>query len=226
MGTDDLHKRRKQERQSRKSRRLKERAENWLIVCEGEETEPNYFNELLKYVNTKFNKKIKYLIKGTGRNTESLVACIDDFFAITNELELKENIPYGKIFVVFDKDSFTKGQFNNAIFTAKRKGYIPIWSNECIELWFLLHFILLESNIPRYDYFNKLSEKFQKKYDKTEDHFGMLDIENNLKIAMQNARRLYINSQTITSFADRAPCTTVFKFIEVIEEYIGFTISE
>ena len=65
---------------SRKDRlRSKRRAPaNYLIVCEGKKTEPNYFNGLKKKINEKFGNKVDVLIpnievKGTGRNTTDLV---------------------------------------------------------------------------------------------------------------------------------------------------------
>ena len=65
---------------SRKDRlRSKRRAPaNYLIVCEGKKTEPNYFNGLKKKINEKYGNKVDVLIpnievKGTGRNTTDLV---------------------------------------------------------------------------------------------------------------------------------------------------------
>lgn len=223
---DDLYKKRGKERQKRESKELKTRAETWLIVCEGKKTEPNYFKSLFEYVNSKSDRKIKPEIIGTGRNTESLVSSIDDYFTFVDDLKQKKKILYGKVFAVFDKDSFKKGQFNNAISTALRKGYIPIWSNECFELWFLLHFNLLESNITRDEYYQKLSENFGTKYKKSDDHFAMLNTEVNLKNAMQNAIQLHSKSEDKKSYADRAPCTTVFQLIEEIEKYIGMKLYE
>lgn len=51
----------------------------FLIVCEGEKTEPNYFEALRKMLNEKYKKNFISLkvecvdIIGKGRNTESLV---------------------------------------------------------------------------------------------------------------------------------------------------------
>ena len=47
---------------------------NYLIVCEGKQTEPNYFNGLKKKINEKYGSKVDVLIpnieiKGTGENT-------------------------------------------------------------------------------------------------------------------------------------------------------------
>lgn len=53
----------------------------------------------------------------------------------------------------------------------------------------------------------------------------MINTEVNLKRAIQNANKLYCESQHITSYADRAPCTTVFMLIEEIEKYTGIKLS-
>ena len=47
MGTDNLFKRKKQERKHRISKRMELRDASWLIVCEGKETEVNYFESLI-----------------------------------------------------------------------------------------------------------------------------------------------------------------------------------
>lgn len=225
MHKDDLFNRRKAERQRRVSRNKDERAETWLIVCEGEKTEPDYFERLFEYANSKSDKKIKLVVDGEGRNTESLVNSIDDYFEYCDDLVKNIDIPYGKVFAVFDKDSFKKVQFNNAIHTAIKRGYIPIWSNECIELWFLLHFDYLHTNIIRDRYYEKLSGKFGVKYKKSDNHFDMLNTEKNLKTAIKNAKTLYCQFEDEPSFAKRAPCTTVFILIEEIENYLGIKLT-
>ena len=45
MGSDDLFKKRRAERNKRKENIRKQKSSNWLIVCEGKETEPNYFEK-------------------------------------------------------------------------------------------------------------------------------------------------------------------------------------
>lgn len=224
MGTDNLYKRRKQEREARISKERKLRAETWLFVCEGTETEPNYFESLLNYINERSDKEIKFTVEGTGRNTESLVRSIDGFFTFTDECKTKANIPYGKIFAVFDKDSFEKEQFNKAITLAERKGYIALWSNECIELWFLLHFSYFQSNIHRTKYFAKLGQIFGCKYEKADSHFKMLDSEKRLKNAWKNAKRLYATHEETLTPSEKAPCTTLFKLIDEISIYTGIEI--
>lgn len=226
---DQLFKKRQKEREGRIRREKKLRADSWLIVCEGKETEPNYFEGLFKYANSLAENPIKYKIKGTGRNTESLVESIDDFFDFVDDCVRSMKIPFGKTFAVFDKDSFSPGQFNNAIHKAMNKGYIPIWSNECIELWFLLHFNFLESNLPRTMYFENLSRIFMRehgiKYEKAQDNiFTLLYTPERFKNAMQNAKKLYDKSCAESSYAKRCPCTNVFCFIEEMQKEMGIKL--
>ena len=141
-----------------------------------------------------------------------------------DDLQKEVNIPYGRIFAVFDKDSFKKGQFNNAIFHAQKKGYHVLWSNECIELWFLLHFMPLKSNIMRQEYFKKLSNILNCTYEKNDDHFSMLNTAENLKKEVHNAEELYKEFQSEGSFANMAPCTTVFELIYELESYLGIEL--
>lgn len=42
------------------------------------------------------------------------------------------------------------------------KGYIPLWSNQAIEYWFLLHFNHIDSHMDRTLYQSKLNEYFKK----------------------------------------------------------------
>lgn len=71
-----------------KSKRLA--SANYLIVCEGKQTEPNYFNGLKKKINEKYGNKVDVLIpsievKGTGKNTTDLVNYTDKFVTIQNK---------------------------------------------------------------------------------------------------------------------------------------------
>ena len=126
-----------------------------MIICEGKETEPNYFNGL----NTKIQKKIGGQIKiesipiidaiGEGQNTTSLVNIV--------EKRVKEaKIIYENIWIVFDKDDFE--QFDKAINEAELKEYKVAWSNECFELWLLLHFCYIDSALSRKVLFQKMTE--------------------------------------------------------------------
>lgn len=57
-------------------------------------------------------------------NTVSLVNSVEDLLHDIDEYKIS-TIPYGKIFVVFDKDSFTPEAFNQAIIMCEKSGIFP-----------------------------------------------------------------------------------------------------
>ena len=125
--SDQLFKKRTAEREKRENRKRKQRSETWLFVCEGSKTEPNYIKSLVDYANTKTQTaKLKIDVKGEGKNTKSLVQSVDDLLADIDGFNINRDIPYGKVFVLFDKDSFKEENFDNAIYMAQARGYIPM----------------------------------------------------------------------------------------------------
>lgn len=163
MGSDNIFRKRGEERKKRKENIERLRPSTWLIVCEGQQTEPNYFKGAVEEINKDIDEeyKLKIKIEGKGMNTVSLVKSVED---IQNEIDGYKftTVPYGKIFVVFDKDSFSDELFDKAVEMCEKNGYIALWSNQAIEFWFLLHFNLIESRIDRTIYATKLNEYFKR----------------------------------------------------------------
>jgi hypothetical protein len=95
-----------------------------LIVCEGENTEPDYFRRF-RVANATIE------VVGTGFNTVSLVR---------RAIELNQRDRYDQVWCVFDKDDFGAGVFDNAIQLAEAKGLHAAWSNQAFEYWLILHF--------------------------------------------------------------------------------------
>lgn len=221
MGSDDLHKKRVRGRKVRKEAVRDLIPYRILIVCEGEKTEPGYFKTLKDLLEVKFRdlvdlKKInlKELIEidGSGKNTKSLVRH-------TLRLKAQASIPFGHVWCVFDKDSFTNEQFNSAIINAEKEDIEVAWSNEAIELWFLLHFEYISTGITRYQYIDKLNYIFKSiglgKYEKNMDGiYNILKEYGSQDFAIGNAKRLLKDG---FNYADMKPATTVYKLIELLE---------
>ena len=102
----------------------------FLIVCEGEKTEPNYFKSFKTNVKS-FVFTIDTL--GEGSNTKNLVKRTITARDISSQ-------QYDSVWAVFDKDSFSPDNFNGAIELAGNNDIKVGWSNEAFELWYLLHF--------------------------------------------------------------------------------------
>ena len=131
---------------------------NYLIVCEGKKTEPNYFKGLKRKINERFGHKVDVKIpdidvKGTGMNTTSLVK-------YTQKTVNHANRVYGQVWVVFDKDDYNDEQFDSAIDNCN---YNVAWSNPNFELWLLAHFKKVNRYISKEEVLEELSKEFQKK---------------------------------------------------------------
>ena len=227
MGNDNLFKKRREIRKNRTENIKKLKSSNWLIVCEGLQTEINYFKEAVNEINSKIEDdyKLKVKIVGKGLNTVSLVKSVDD---LLNYIDKCKNsiIPYGKIFVVFDKDSFSSDAFNKAIDMCNKNGYIPLWSNQAIEYWFLLHFNYIDIKMLRNQYQNKINEYFKKhglnyRYTKNDKEiYSKLVKYGSLENAIKNAKKIYLKHLNDTP-ASSESCTTVYKFFDHVDERLN-----
>ena len=193
---------------------------NYLIICEGKETEPNYFNGLKQKINEKFEDRVRIVvpsikIKGTGLNTESLVKYAKQYINQSPKV-------YGQVWVVFDKDDYTDEKFNNAI---KLNEYNSAWSNPNFEIWLLSHFKKIDMPLSKNDALKELKKQFQNsnlgKYSKNDKEiFEKITKDNRLKIAIKNCKEIYEQFKSISIEASKNPCTTVFMLVEDLSEYL------
>lgn len=138
MGTDDLFKKRKAKTARDQARRKASRApyEKVLIVCEGEKTEPNYFNELIDFyeINTA-NVKVD---GSCGSDPLSVV----DYAIAQYKQELATGEPYNRVYCVIDRDAHPN--FTAALQKLDNQKPVDVFhaavSVPCFEYWLLLHF--------------------------------------------------------------------------------------
>ena len=141
-------------RYARQSARRRQRVVSLriLIVCEGERTEPRYFDSFKKKHNGLFVLDMDVL--GLGANTLSVV---------NKAIELKTKaesvgIPYDSVWAIFDRDSFSEAKFNAAVQKAESNGVNAAWSNEAFELWYLYHFHNRVTAMSRDEYKKAISD--------------------------------------------------------------------
>lgn len=190
---------------------------NYLIVCEGKKTEPNYFNGLKKKINEKYGNKVDVLIpnidvKGTGMNTTSLVKYTQKIVNYANKV-------YGQVWVVFDKDDYNDKQFNLAV---ENCNYNVAWSNPNFELWLLSHFRKVNSYISKDDVLQELSKEFQKKglgdYTKNDTNiFEKVTSEGKLHTAIKNCE--YVEELNKDEQASqRNSMTRAYKIVDELKD--------
>lgn len=184
----------------------------FLIVCEGEKTEPNYFKSFP--VDTKV---IKLDIKGEGRNTKSLVE---------KAIELKNGSEYDesdRFWCVFDRDINGKNSqdaqnFNAAITIAKNNDIKVAYSNDAFELWYLLHFHFYNTGISRKDYQNMLTKLLGHEYQKNSETIYE-ELKDKQQDAIKHAKRLLLEYDRSNPETDN-PSTTVHLLVEELNSFI------
>ena len=205
--------------------------EQHLIVCQGEKTEPEYFNGIQMKINSKYKNKISIEILSDNSS------CMKMLNVAKNKVKKDKNnqIKYKHVWLVYDKDDFPSDEFDNIIkkvekINRKNKElkndepiYHVLWSNQCIEFWFLLHFIDLRVNIDRKKYIGKISENFKKfgikgKYKKN-DNLIYKKLEDFQLDAIKRAKDI-INENKGKTPSNIAPGTNVYEIIEYLKVYL------
>lgn len=168
-----------------------------LIVCEGEKTEPSYFNDF------RVAKQV-CKVMGIGANTISLVKQAKD---------IKDRGDYSEVWCVFDRDSFPKKNVEAALSLAKALGFKCAFSNESFELWYILHFCYLDTQITRHDYCQRLSGYLNFPYVKNNPQMYEL-LRDRQDVAISNSKKL---EKTMckpgVSLYDARPFTTVHDLV-------------
>ncbi len=175
--------------------------QRFLIVCEGEKTEPLYFRGFR-------NPGLVVKVKGLGMNTLSLVQ---------EAIQLLAPDVYDQTWCVFDKDDFSDQNFNEAISLAQRNGIKVAYSNQAFELWYVLHFDYMQNAITRSDYCEILDGKFPPKYEKNSSTIYH-DLQDRQAQAIKHAQRLLAQYQPRRPAKDD-PSTTVHLLVEQLIQY-------
>jgi len=184
-------------RKPRRGRRFGVRAKRrvFLIVCEGTSTEPKYFKTF----------RASTRVIETGKSPHQVVS---------TALQRKEDAEYDEVWCVFDKDDFSSEEFNGAVELAERNGCRVAYSNECFELWFVLHFSYHVSASTRQQYRSMLTGLLGKPYAKTDPSISAL-LRSRVSTAMAHAQRLREEMRGRTP-ADANPSTSVHELVQAL----------
>ena len=159
-----------------------------LIVCEGEKTEPNYFNEIRQEL--RISTLYIRILHSEGTQPLQVVSFAEAEFQKTRQFE--------KVFAVFDRDDHTT--YANAIAKAeslngklkndegKRVIFKAIVSVPCFELWLLLHYAAIQSYFHRREILHQLRTHIID-YEKGRDDIYKLT-KGNLPIATERSQFL------------------------------------
>lgn len=177
---------------------LRDEIPRYLIVCEGQKTEPRYFEGFRVPVHV-----ARIDVVGAGANTVSVVEAA---------IRYRTEAAYDQVWAVFDRDSFTPKRFNRALELARTEGIRVAYSNEAFELWYLLHFDFHDSAMSRKSYAARLTECLGRAYRKND--VAMFEtLLSRQNIAIRNAKRLLAGYRPHNPETDN-PSTTVHLLVE------------
>lgn len=155
---------------ARNTGKIREQHKSILIALEDEKSSRYYIRDLIKDKGVSGNVVFAEHI---GTDPNSVLKAISKF-EVDNPYT-----KYEKAWLVIDRDSFSKSNFNGTLATAIQKEICVAYSNECYELWLLLHFKDVTGPRTRKDIKEELNKEFLKnfnfKYEKSEKHvYGMI----------------------------------------------------
>jgi hypothetical protein len=181
-----------------------------LILCEGEKTEPHYFQAILR----EFGLTNVVLIEGAAGDPLTLVQ------------EAKSRTAFETVWCVFDRDSFPADRFDNAVQMCDGKRLHAIWSNEAFELWYVLHFQYLNTGTSVSDgnartYYQSRLKDLLGTYKKNAPDMWE-HLRESLPTAQQNAKRLLSLYEPDTPPHKRLPATYVGVLVQELQNYKDF----
>jgi len=190
------------------------RREYFLIVCEGEKTEPNYFKALRRRLP---RETVKVEIQGEGANTLSLIERVT---SKREKIERSSGIPIDYTWVVFDRDSFPADHFDNAIHKGNAYNVDAAWSNEAFELWYLLHFQERITAMSRTEFESVLTKHLGETYLKNDTQmYEKLEEKGDQGAAISRAERLR-TQHTIVPPSRANPCTHVDRLVAQLNRHL------
>lgn len=183
-----------------------------VIVCEGSKTEMQYFQGF-----NERNSGVKVEpLHGKCTDAKNIVAFAERQIE-RYDLDFDDG---DSLWCAFDVDQKGKQEVNDAVAHASAKNILIALSNPCIELWFLLHYKKIPSQISRKDAYDEL-KKFIRDYDKNSNIFPIL--KDKIRAAMTNAESLNQGHQrngVLLLSVDSNPSTQVFKLVKNIQDLI------
>lgn len=188
------------------SRRTNQREirQRFLIVCEGEKTEPTYFRSFRL-------PTVEVEAVGLGMDPRQLV---DEAVVLRSKAD-KDG--YDQVWCVFDRDDWPVDNFNGALSSAQARNIRVAWSNEAFELWYLLHFHYHDTAIPRAEYITRLGDLLGHAYAKNSRKI-FTELADKMETALSNAARLLAQYDPPNPAQDN-PSTTVHLLVQELRRF-------
>ncbi|MDA0525420.1 RloB family protein [Methanococcoides alaskense] len=190
---------------SRRNRGQRPTRNKMVIICEGEKTEPLYFNNY----RTRQNNLDVITIPSNRKDVVNIVGFAKKKL---DELDIESG---DSIWCVFDRDENTDQTISSAYKEAGRSINM-CFSNPSFELWFLLHFSYNNSPLENKGLIELLKRNISE-YSKSENYYKVL--EPLMVTAIKNSKKLekyHLDNGTELNSTKSNPSTQVHRMIETI----------
>jgi hypothetical protein len=177
------------------------------IICEGSETEPNYFNSWLKSIGLKL---INPAFKPKNHSPLGVVNAAKEEYKKAKLLKIPNNRIF--IFAVFDRDKHDG--VPEAFDALKNSPIKAIFSNICFEYWILLHFEFTTKAFSSCDeIISYIKKKHDPSYGKQKDNFQIF--QQQIPKAIEHANRLKkLNENETLPIWEQNPYCNVQEILE------------
>ena len=180
-----------------------------LIVCEGAETEPNYFDVFRQRLRLS-KSQLKICGKECGSHPKSVVKHAKEE---KNEIG-KDGLKYDHIWCVFDCDQHEN--IHEALNQAEGNKFKVAFSNPCFELWYLYHFQDQTAHIERDAVIQLLKHSYIPDYEKSMGNIYNLLLERQA-VALERAKQVRKWHKDNGDEETENPSTTVDTLVEELE---------
>ena len=187
-----------------------------LVVCEGEATEPRYFNAITKHL-----RLAAVTVRG-ARGSAPMTVVQDAVEAKTRrEEEARESpsiAPYDQVWCVFDVDQHPK--MKDALAFAEKHQINVALSNPCFEFWILLHFERFATTNQSRKQIRRELNRHIPEYCKSTDYSSLLLPR--LDSAVTNSAHIWMaqwgsRNPTASNASENNPSTLVHKLIACLK---------
>lgn len=185
----------------------------FLIVVEGEATEPAYLGE----VRSRLKRKAAAVVVQHGNHTDP-VGIVCEAIKRRDEQAAKPNSePYDQVWVVFDRETQNhprRTQVPAALELAATNGIRVALSVPSFEFWLLLHFHFTTAAFDDCAAVRKALKKFIKDYEKSD--LPLADLFDRIETAMKHAARCHGHWKTAGGV--RNPSTHVDELLRALND--------
>jgi len=206
MGTDDRHKIAKAQRK-RTIKKTKSISKKVLIACEDTKSSRFYFTRMIKDYGLRGQV---VFAKHIGTNPMKVLEAI--------KIHLLKDSNFDEKWIVIDKDSYSKSEFNGTIASAKALDINVAYSNESYELWILLHFKDQKAYINRLQLNKELKDLVD--YEKSNEFiYEIIKSKQNEAIKRsKNLIKFFIDINGSSNPFDDNPSNTIYQLVESLEK--------